>query len=111
MPFTTVQFKKFAQSAITTSLVTVYTVPASAQDVVKDFDIANTTGSAIPVTVHFVPSGGVAGVATQVLPNSSIAPNSVLHWTGTQVLNTGDFIQVIAGNTGCNINVSGLENT
>ena len=111
MAFTTVQFKKLVQAAITNALTTLYTVPASSQDVVKGIDIANTTGASISVTIHLVPSGGTASAATQLLPSVAIAGNSVFHWTGMQVLNTGDFIQAIASASGCTANISGLENT
>lgn len=112
MPFTFVQYKKFVQSAITNAQVTVYTVPAASQDVVKDLDITNTSALAVTVSVNLVPSGGTAGTANLFLATVSIPPNSTLHWTGTQVLNTGDFISVIASTTNvCNIMVSGLEST
>lgn len=111
MAFTVTQYKKFVQAAITASLTTIYTTPASSQDVLKGIDVANTTASAISVTLHLVPSGGSASATTQLFPTMSIQANSLLHWTGTQVMNTGDFIQAIASATGASINISGLENT
>lgn len=110
MTFTVVQFKKFVQSLITTAQVTIYTVPASSQDVVKGIDICNTSGSAVIVSVDFVPSAGSVSAATKIFNAVSIPTNSTMHWTGTQVLNTGDFISVIAGTTNvCTISISGLE--
>jgi hypothetical protein len=110
MTFTVVQFKKFVQSLITTSQVTIYTVPGASQDVVKGMDLANTSASAVTVSVDFVPSGNSVSAATKIFASVSIPPNSTLHWTGTQVLNTGDFISVIAGTTNVvTISVSGLE--
>ena len=109
MPFTVVQFKKFVQSLITNAQVTIYTVPAASQDVVKCIDICNTSGTAATVVVNLVPTGGSATATNQLL-NTTIPANTTLHWTGTQVLNTGDFVSVIAGTTNVlNIMVSGLE--
>jgi hypothetical protein len=112
MPFSVVQFKHFVQSYITTSQVTNYTVPASSQDVLKNIDITNTTASAVVVSVNLVPSGGSATNANLLFFSISIPGNSVFHWTGTRVMNTGDFISTIAGTTNaCVISVDGLEST
>jgi hypothetical protein len=111
MPFTTVQYKKFFQAALATTLSTQYTVPAAAQDTIKGIDINNTTGAAISVTMYLVPSGGVAGQSNEFLPAVPIPANTIFHWTGTQVLNTGDFIQTSTSATGCTAMISGLEST
>lgn len=112
MTFTVVQFKKFVQSAVTNAQVTIYTVPGASQDVIKDIDITNTTGSAATVSINLVPSGGSALTANLFFALVSVPANSTVHWTGTQVLNTGDFISVISGtNNACNVMISGLEST
>lgn len=98
---------KIAQGAIGTTLSTLYTVPASSTLLVKDFDICNTTASAIAITVYFVPSGGTAGTANMIVPSYSLPANAMMQWSGTQVLNAGDFIQVIASAVGSTINISG----
>lgn len=112
MPFTVVQFKKFVQSLITNAQVTIYTVPAASQDVIKGIDIANSSASAVTCSVNLVPTAGAAAAGNLLFGTVTIAANSTLHWTGTQVLNTGDFISVIAGTTNVlAITVSGLEST
>ena len=112
MSFSVVQFKKFVQSLITNAQTTIYTVPAASQDTIKCIDVANTSGSAALCTVNLVASGGSAGAVNQLFPAVSVPPNSTLHWTGTQVLNTGDFISVLSNITNVlNIQVSGLEST
>lgn len=98
---------KVAQAAIGTALSTLYTVPASSDLLVKDFDICNTTVTPITVTVYFVPSGGTAGAANSLMSGYSIPAQGLVQWSGTQVLNAGDFIQVIASSAGCTINISG----
>lgn len=112
MSFTLVQFKHFVQSLITTSQVTIYTVPAASQDVLKNIDITNTSGSAVTAGINLVPSGGSAVTGNLLFATISIPANSTFHWTGTRVMNTGDFVSVIAGTTNVLvISVDGLEST
>jgi hypothetical protein len=99
MTFTVVQFKHFVQALITTAQVTNYTVPAASQDVLKNIDLTNTSASAVSVTVNIVPSGGSAGSGNMLFGGIVIPANSTMHWTGTKVMNTGDFISTIAGTT------------
>ena len=109
MAFTSIQYLKLVQVAVATAQTTQYTVPASRQDVVKNIDICNTTGAAITFTLNLVPSAGSASTANQLLSAVSIPANQTLHWTGTQVMNAGDFISTAASNTGLTMTVSGLE--
>jgi hypothetical protein len=112
MPFSLVQFAKFVQSAVTNAQVTIYTVPGATQATIKDIDITNTTAAAATVSINLVPTGGSAVTANLLAAAWSIPANSTVHWTGTQVLNAGDFISVISGtNNACNIMVSGLVST
>lgn len=109
MAFTTVQYLRMVQVAVATAQTTQYTTPAARQDVIKDMEIANTTGAAIGFTLNVVPSGNAAGTANSVLQSVSIPANQTLHWTGTIVMNAGDFISTAASATGITITVSGLE--
>ncbi len=109
MAFTTVQFLKLVQVAVATAQTTQYTTPAARQDVIKDFDVANTTGAAIVFTMNLVHNGGSAGTSNAILAAVSIPSNQTLHWTGTQVMNAGDFISTAASATGLTLTVSGLE--
>jgi len=112
MPFTVVQFKHFIQSLMTTTQTTIYTVPAASQDVIKNIDITNTSASPVTCSLNLVPSGGTVGAGNFLFGTVSIAANSTMHWTGTRVMNTGDFISVIAGTTNILvISVDGLEST
>lgn len=109
MAFTTVQYLRLFQAAIATAATTQYTTPASRQDVIKDYEICNTTGAAITFTMNVVPTGGSASTANQILSSVSIPANQTLHWTGTITMNAGDFISTAASNTGLTATVSGLE--
>lgn len=109
MSFTTIQYIKMVQVAVVAAATTQYTTPASRQDVIKDFDVCNTTAGAVTFTMNLVPTGGTAGAGNQILSSVSIPANQTLHWTGTQVLNAGDFISTAASAVGLTLTVSGLE--
>jgi hypothetical protein len=115
MAYQSIIAQKLAQAAISTSYATIYIVPASTQGYVKDIDIANTTSGTVNVYVHLVASGATVGTtdsnANALIYNASIPAYSTLQWTGTQILNTGDSIQVKASATGLNITVSGAQAT
>lgn len=109
MAFQDFTLTKLGQAAIGTSAATLYTVPAATRALVKCIDIGNTTGSAMTVSVHLVPSGGSPGTGNVLIPAVALSANSILHWEGAQVLNTGDFISTIASATGSTITASGAE--
>lgn len=100
---------KLGQAAITTGVTTLYTVPASTRTLLKDIDIVNTTAGALTVDIYLVPSAGSAGATNALFYGYSINANSNLQWTGTQILNIGDTIQIKASGAGCTIIASGGE--
>ena len=103
--------KRLGQSAIGTGSGTlIYTVPTGYETEVQDFFVANTTGSAITCSLHFVPSGSAVSAANAILYNVTIAANSTIHWCGNQIINAAGFIQAIGGSSGLTITVSGTEN-
>lgn len=110
MAFQTVTPVKLGQAAITTGVTTLYTVPASTRTFVKDIDICNTSSStSATVTVYLVPSAGTAGTSNMLVPTVIIPPNGMFQWSGNQILNAGDTIQIVASATGCTINAGGGE--
>ena len=111
MAYQTVTPTLLGRGAVAATLTTRYTVPASTRTFVKDICIANTTGGALTVDVHFVPTAGTAGTDNAILYGVSIAANSTLQWTGNQILDAGDFIQDKGSSTGLTINISGGEAT
>lgn len=100
---------KMAQSAITASVVTIYTTPANTRALTQDILVCNTTGSAITCNVFIVPAGGTAGTANAILYGYSIAKNDTYHYSGQQVLFPGDTIQVQGSTTGLTISISGQQ--
>ena len=106
----TITPKKIAQGAVGTGSGTLlYTVPTSTNTFVKCIDVSNTTSSALTLTLHLVPTGGSVGTTNQLVPTVTIAGNTMWQWTGTQILNAGDFIQGIGSGAGLTINISGAE--
>lgn len=109
MAFQRITPAKLAQAAVTAGTTTIYTVPASTRTMVKDIDLCNTTAGALTVNVHLVPSGGAAGTGNALFYGVAIAANTTLQWTGVQIMNAGDTIQVQGSGLGVTINVGGGE--
>ena len=111
MAFDVITPTKLGQSAITTGVTTLYTVPASTRTLLKEFSIANTTAAAINVRVFLVPSAGSAGTSNAFLYDVSIPANNTIQYNGIEVLNAGDTIQIQAASAGLTIIASGGEAT
>jgi hypothetical protein len=102
---------KLGQAAIGTSASTLYTVPAATRTYVKDIDVVNTGTASITFDVYLVGSGGSVSTATALIYQQPLGPKQIFSWNGTQILNAGDTIQVLASATGLTINASGGEGT
>lgn len=111
MAFSTVTPAQLGQAAITTSVATIYTVPALTRTFVKDLDICNTTGAAINVRVYLVPSAGIAAASNALMYDVPIPANTTVQWTGSQILHVGASIQVSASGLGVTVTASGGEAT
>lgn len=111
MAFDVITPTKLGQSAITTGVTTLYTVPASTRTLLKELSIANTTGAAINVRVFLVPSAGSAGTSTAFLYDVAVPANNTLQYDGVQVMNAGETIQVQAASAGLTITASGAQAT
>lgn len=103
--------KKIAQIAFTTSLQTAYTVPLNTRLIIKTFDLCNTTVGLLTATIHFVPALGSVSTINMIVPAIPLPGNSMMEWTGLQVLDPGATIQVIASGAGITMNMSGAEST
>lgn len=102
---------RMSQAALTTSVVTLYTTPSNVRTNMQDIIIANTTGGALTCNLFVVPSTNTAGTANAILYGFSIGANTSYHWTGTQILFSGDTIQAQASATGLTISISGQQAT
>ena len=109
MTFQQITPVKLAQAAVTAGTTTIYTVPALTRALVKDIDLCNTTAGALTINVHLVPSAGSASAANALFFGASISANTTLQWSGVQVMNAGDTIQVQGSSTGITASISGGE--
>lgn len=84
--------KKLALAVLTTADVTLYTVPAATQVIVKQIILTNTTSTNQTASVSFVPSGAAAGVANRIVEQLAVPALGVVFIDVSQVLETGEFI-------------------
>lgn len=102
--------KKLGQGAITTGSGTLlYTVPTGMRTEIIDINIANTTTGALTCALHLVPTGASATSSNMLFPTVSIPANTLIQWTGMQILNSGDFVQGIGSASGITVTISGNE--
>jgi len=59
--------------------------------------------------IFLVPSAGTAGTANALFYEFPIDSKENIQWTGTQILNAGDTIQIQASGSGITITASGAE--
>lgn len=102
---------KLAQAALTTSPVSVYTVPANTRTMVKNFDLCNTNAALTTFSIYLVPSGGSPATSNALFYSQNLTGYQSLQWSGVEILNQGDQIYVQASATGMTIYISGGECT
>ena len=95
--------KKLARGSVATTEAGVYTTPGSAQAVVTNIVLTNTTGAAITATVKLA--------TVEVLAGVSIAANGVFAFDLRQVLDAAETIAAVASATGLKLHISGMEVT
>lgn len=101
--------KKLGQAAVTATAAIVYETPVNTRTYIKDIMVANTTGGSLDVQVYIVASGGAAATSNALIYNKTIATKEYLQWSGLQITNSGDTIQVLGSSTGLTITISGAE--
>jgi hypothetical protein len=109
MAYNNITAVQLGQAAITTGVTTLYTVPASTRSFVKNLDIVNTSAGALTYRIFLVPSAGTAGTGNALFYDFPINSKENIQWTGTQILNAGDTIQIQASGAGITITASGAE--
>jgi len=97
-----------AVTAVTNSLTTVYT--STNNTAITYLNVTNSSGGAITVDIHVIPSGGTASTTNLVAKTLSIsATDSYQLYSGGEKLlfENGDFIQIVASSaSGINAVVS-----
>jgi len=96
---------RLCHNAISTGTDTLFTVDANNRAAITDIHAANTTASAIRLTV------GISGVsaANQIVPNVSIPAYSVYTLSGFIILNASETIQATAAATGITLTICGVD--
>lgn len=95
--------KKIYRGAVNTSESTLFTVGASAQVVVTNILLTNTTSTAVTSTVKF---GDV-----EVLSGVSVSANGVLAIDIRQAMDSNETIKASASAAGVKAHISGMEVT
>ena len=105
--------KMAAGSALTGSLATYYTVPATTrQAIVKEIEFCNTDTVARTVTLHIIPSGGTAAVANEIYSAITIQAGETKNFSRSTVMVAGGFIQAVASSAAVvSMSISGVEYT
>jgi hypothetical protein len=102
--------KKLAQFVASMAETTVYQVPVDDYTILKEVLVANTSSTKQTFSLSVVPEGNVVGPANRLLPTVPIGPNSVVTFSFTTVMVTGDYISVRASAEGAlTVTISGLE--
>lgn len=107
MAFQSIVGARLIQAALTASYVSIYTAPTGSRVYVKDIDICNTTSGTLRFYVHLVPQGSTPDASNALFYNVPINGTTTVQWTGSQILNAGDSIQVKGSATGCAISITG----
>ena len=103
---------RLSQDVFTTSYKVIYRAPSNARVYIKDISIANISGGPINISVFIVPAGTTISSYNALLYLVTVAKNSYLQWTGTQILNPNDSLQISSDTlNGGTIVVSGGEAT
>jgi hypothetical protein len=93
-------------ASLTNSAATVYTVPGATTAVIRDINVANTTGSAATFTLSI----GADAAGKRLFSAVSIPANSTLQRTGSIVLAATEVVQAYSGtNAALTLTLSGVE--
>lgn len=85
----------FGPALITTSVGTKYTVPAATTFIMRHLHVFNNSGTAATFTMSI----GTDASGTRLYDAFSIPSKEALDWSGFEVLDTTEIIQMVAGTT------------
>ena len=95
---------------LTTSAVTIYTIPANNHLISAEIILCNITANVQEAKVHLIPSGGSASTANAIIyqdASTNLVDGESMKWNNNQFLEAGDFIQALnSNNTAVNIHIS-----
>jgi len=100
---------KIAQAAMTTVYEVIYTSPTDTRTYIKDITVVNTTSATKRIYVNLVPAEATTGTGNAIFYNTMLPAYTTIQWTGIQILNPLDTLEVKADAVGCTVSVSGGE--
>ena len=103
---------RLAQAALTTTVVILYETPVNTRTYIKDIMVANhsgASGSTGTVSIYIVSAGGAASNDNELIGTYPVLKQEYLHWSGLQITDPGDTIQVLSDATRLSITISGAE--
>lgn len=100
---------KIAQAAMTTVYEIIYTSPTDTRTYIKDVTVVNTTSATKRIYVNLVPAEAATGTGNAIFYNTMLPAYTTIQWTGIQILNPLDTLEVKADAAGCTVSVSGGE--
>lgn len=99
-----------AVTTLTTSAVTLYSVPSLTTTTVKTIILANYSGSDARATLHLVPSSGSAANGNKILGEVNVPANTTTTIDTAIVMPAGAFLAGLASaGTAINVHISGVE--
>jgi hypothetical protein len=104
--------KKLARAAVTATMAIVYETPANTRAYIKDIMVTNHSGSGGAsgnISIHIVAAGSTATFGNVIIDEYIIAKQEYLHWSGLQITDPGDTIEVLSDATRLSITISGAE--
>jgi hypothetical protein len=107
MAFQSIVGAKLTQVSATTAYTIAYTAPTDSRVYVKDIDLCNTTAASLTVYIHLVSASSSPAASNALFYNLTVPAYTTVQWTGSQIMNANDTIQVKASATGCTINITG----
>lgn len=102
--------KRVGPTALTTGSVTIYTVPAATQMIVRNIHVVSYSAAAVGFSLSI---NAAASVAASAFFSSFVVPSyGAVDWSGTLSLTATDYLSVLASAaSSLSITVSGVEIT
>lgn len=102
------QILSIGQIGIPATITTLYTVPLRSRTILQYIDVVNTNATATTFDIYLVVQNGTAGTSNALFYQQTLQPKQNLQWTGQQVLDSQQTIQVLASATGITTIMSGV---
>ena len=102
-------YKVLAQQASTTSLTSMYTVPASTETIISSIVIANVSASAVTYRITVQPNNATLAQQHYIAYGNSIAGNTTVSYTLGITLDATDQVYIYGSTTDLSFSLFGSE--